>query len=92
MEKQFEPIFTLLLVIIEISYSYFSWATYSCILFYQLLLILTVLLHINLIKAHAARSHSMCLNQVTMMLHFLNEVVSDIESTQKSINTSLSLV
>ena len=31
-------------------------------------------------------SHGMCLNQVMMTLHFLNEVANDTESTQKSKN------
>ena len=30
-------------------------------------------------------SHGMCLYQVMMTLHFLNNVVNDAESTQKSI-------
>ena len=33
-------------------------------------------------------SHGMCLYQVIMTLHFLNDVVNDIESTRKSIITS----
>ena len=32
--------------------------------------------------------HGMCLYQVMMTLHFLNDVVDDIESTQKSVNMS----
>ena len=37
-------------------------------------------------------SHGMCLYQVIMTLHFLNDVVNDIESTRKSIITSKLLV
>ena len=33
-------------------------------------------------------SHGMCLYQVMMMMHFLNDVANDTESTQKSIITS----
>ena len=34
-------------------------------------------------------SQGMCLYQVMMTFHFLNDVVNDAESSQKSINTSL---
>ena len=37
-------------------------------------------------------SHGMCFYQVIITLHFLNDVVNDAESTQKSKNTSYSLV
>ena len=33
-------------------------------------------------------SHDMCLYQVMMTLHFLNDVANDAESTQQSIITS----
>ena len=35
-------------------------------------------------------SHGMCLYQVMMMLHFLNDVANDAESTQKSKTASKS--
>ena len=37
-------------------------------------------------------SHGMCLYQVMMTLHFLNDVANEAESTQKSKITSYSLV
>ena len=37
-------------------------------------------------------SHGMCLYQVMMTFHFLNDVSNDAESTQKSKIASLSLV
>ena len=48
--------------------------------FYQLPHILTAFY--TLPDKHCL-SHSMCLYQVMMTLHFLNDVVSDTESTQK---------
>ena len=37
-------------------------------------------------------SHSMCLYQVMMTVHFMNDVANDTESTQKSIIVSYSLI
>ena len=47
--------------------------------------------HFNCIVARWL-SHGMCLYQVIMTLHFLNDVINDIESTHLSINTSISQV
>ena len=52
-------------------------------------LILTALLLVDLINVGYLTEED--LYQVMMTLHFLNDVVNDIESTRKSINTSLSL-
>ena len=57
----------------------------------QLPLIVIVLLHVDLNNVRCL-SHSMCLFQVIMTSHFLNDVVNDIELTRKSIVTSQSLV
>ena len=51
--------------------------------FYQLPLILKALL-----PDKRCLSHSMCLYQIMMMLHFFNDVANDPESTQKSKITS----
>ena len=53
--------------------------------FYHLLLILTALLMLH--DKHCL-SHSMCLYQVMISLHFLNDVANDTESTQKLKITS----
>ena len=52
---------------------------------YQLPLILTALLHLDLINAAYL---TVCLYQVIMMSHFLNDIVNDIELTRKLIITS----
>ena len=46
----------------------------------------------TLLALYNALSHSMCLYQVMMTLHFLNYVTNDAELTQKSIITSYLLV
>ena len=45
---------------------------------YQLPFILTALLH-----DHCCLSHGMCLYQVMMTLHFLNDITNDAKSIQK---------
>ena len=50
---------------------------------YHLPLILTALLYVDLINV---AYYGMCLYQFMLTLHFLNDVVNDIELTQKSIN------
>ena len=52
--------------------------------FYQLHIILTALIHVDLINVASC----MCFYQVIMTLHFLNDVINDVESTQKMIITS----
>ena len=54
-------------------------------LLYQLPLILTAMLHVDLINVAYLTA---C---VMMTLHFLNGIVIDVESTRKSIITSYSL-
>ena len=47
---------------------------------YQLPLVLNALLHVDW---HTLSISRMCLYQVMMTLHFLNDVANDAESTQK---------
>ena len=56
---------------------------------YQIPFILTATFHV---ACKRCLSHGMCLNQVMMTLHFLNDVANEAESTQKWKITSQSLV
>ena len=62
-----------------------NWISGFDIHYYQLPLILTVLLPL---PGKHGLSHGMCLYQVMMTLHILNDVANDAESTRKSNITS----
>ena len=59
---------------------------------YQLPLLPTALLHVDLINVAYIVSHGTCLYHVIMTLHIFSDIVNDVESTQKSIITSKLLV
>ena len=62
--------------------------SYTKLLVTSFISYLSYKLHCCTLLDKCCLSHDMCLYQVMMMLHFLNDVANDAESTQKSKITS----
>ena len=73
---------------------YTMWYTNNSIMLLCMVLRITFIiylsyqLHCCMLPDKRCLSHGMCLYQVMMMLHFLNDVTNDAQSTQKSKITS----